>query len=306
MTRMNLIATTFMSLLFAGCVSLGCGNTDSKEKLGWIYDLRSPNSRNSLPSVLNEISGQTIIDSSLLACIQDENGIVFFYDTEKNKIVKQTRFAPDGDYEGICKVGNDLYILRSDGMLFHLANYASDQMVVTSNATEVPADNNEGLCYDALNNRLLIGCKSKVGKEQEWNDVRVVYGYDLATKKRSDDPVYVFDVAEITAFAEQHDIRLPHSEKKKGNEPIFKFKTSELAIHPLTNELYVLSATDHALLVFDQSGALQHLEMLDQRMFNKAEGISFYPNGDMLITNEAQEHKPTLLRFNFIAPDKVK
>jgi hypothetical protein len=30
-------------------------------------------------------------------------------------------------------------------------------------------------------------------------------------------------------------------------------------------------------------------------MFNKAEGIAFFENGDMLITNEGQDNKPTFL-----------
>jgi len=41
---------------------------------------------------------------------------------------------------------------------------------------------------------------------------------------------------------------------------------------------------------------------LDPRVFNKAEGITFMENGDMLITNEGQDHRPTLLRFNYQKP----
>lgn len=38
-------------------------------------------------------------------------------------------------------------------------------------------------------------------------------------------------------------------------------------------------------------GNLEYIEQLDPIMFNKAEGITFYDNGDMLITNEGQDKK---------------
>ena len=45
-------------------------------------------------------------------------------------------------------------------------------------------------------------------------------------------------------------------------------------------------------------GKLHHLEVLDPVRFNKAEGIIFLSDGDLLITNEGQDKRPTLLRFD--------
>jgi hypothetical protein len=44
---------------------------------------------------------------------------------------------------------------------------------------------------------------------------------------------------------------------------------------------------------------LEHVEQLNPALFNKAEGITFLENGDMLISNEGQSKKPTVLRFNY-------
>ena len=58
------------------------------------------------------------------------------------------------------------------------------------------------------------------------------------------------------------------------------------------------------------NGDIEHIEQLNPTMFNKAEGITFYENGDMLITNEGQDKKPTLLFFKYklwlTATDKQK
>lgn len=47
------------------------------------------------------------------------------------------------------------------------------------------------------------------------------------------------------------------------------------------------------------NGDIEHIEQLNPTMYNKAKGITFYENGDMLITNEGQDKKPTLLYFKY-------
>lgn len=263
------------------------------------YDLTKPDNILILPDTLREISGLTDIDTATVACIQDENGILFIYDIIRNEIRKQYNFHIDGDYEGITLVGEAMFILRSDGTLFEISDYEADDFKLKTYATGIPANNNEGLCYDATKNRLLIACKSKLGKGPEFKDKRVIYGFDLSTKKLSSEPVLSFDITTIKAFAQEKKLNLPVRDKKKGTEPIIKFFTSAIAIHPITNKLYLLSAADHMLFIFDMKGNLEHIEQLNSKMFNKAEGITFFNNGDMLITNEAQDKKPTLLRFNY-------
>lgn len=61
---------------------------------------------------------------------------------------------------------------------------------------------------------------------------------------------------------------------------------SAIAIHPVTRDFYILSAFDHAIFIFSQTGELKHLEFLNPELFPQAEGISFLANGNMLISNE--------------------
>ena len=76
--------------------------------------------------------------------------------------------------------------------------------------------------------------------------------------------------------------------------------TSAIAVHPITKKLYLLSASDHLFFIFNSTnGEIEHLELLNPDIFNKAEGITFMDNGDMIITNEGQNKNPTLLRFNY-------
>lgn len=267
------------------------------------YDLGSPQSVSILPDTLHEVSGLTDIDANTVACIQDENGVLFLYDLSTSSILEQFQFHIDGDYEGVTRVGDAMYILRSDATLFEIDNFRRKDFTLHTYATEIPANDNEGLCFDEANNRLLIACKSKLGKSPELKDKRAIYAFDLATKQLLPDPVFEFDVAELKEFAEIRNVRLPERTRKRYGErttgTLLRFKASAISVHPLRNELYLLSAADHLLFIFDMNGKVLHVEALDAKVFNKAEGITFLDNGDMLISNEGQGHKPTLLRFKY-------
>ena len=267
------------------------------------YDFSKPNLNDVLPPILHEISGLTIIDSSTIACIQDEDGILFIYNIKSHKITQQHTFALKGDYEGITLVNDLLYILRSDGVLFEINDYKSNKLKVKTYPTRVPAINNEGLCYDSQNNRLLIGAKGKINKNPQNKNARYIYAFDLKTKSLNQTPAYEFNVVDINLTAKMQGVKFVKKQTKKGGmvEHGFKFNTSEISIHPITHQLYVISATDHVLFVFNKSGILEHIEQLNPITFNKAEGLDFFQNGDILISNEGQAHQPTLLRFNYQA-----
>ena len=296
MLNIKLIILTFTFVLFNCYVVISAQNENNSN-----YNLDTPDNKIILPDTLREISGLTNIDSSSFACIQDENGILFFYDATQNKLKRQFTFHIAGDYEGIARVNNMMYILRSDGTLFEISNYESKHFKLNSYNTGIHANNNEGLCYDPVNNRLLIGCKSKIGKGVEFKDKRVIYGFDLKAKTLSDEPVFNFDIQDINQYAYNNKIHLQYKTKKKGHKVIsnIKFRISAICIHPVTKKLYLLSASDYLVFVFDMKGKINHIEALNPDVFNKAEGITFFENGDMLITNEGQDRKPTLLRFNY-------
>ena len=285
-----------LSFFLTGCTS----STYSNHTNVYGYNLNNPDKTMVMPEILREVSGLTDIDAPTIACIQDENGILFIYDIVNNKIKHQYNFHIDGDYEGITLVENSMFILRSDGVLFEINDYKAKDFKLESYSTGIPANNNEGLCYDKDNNRLLVACKSKIGKGPEFKDKRFIYAFDLKTKKLTTDPVYSFDVAAIKSFAKEKNVNLPEKSRKTGTVSVLKFFPSAIAIHPVTKNLFLLSAADHMLFIFKPEGTLEHIEALDSRIFNKAEGITFFPNGDMLITNEGQNIQPTLLRFNYL------
>ena len=258
------------------------------------YDLSNPDRIIKLPPVLHEVSGIALLDSASVACVQDENGIVFLIDLKKGEIKDQLIFHTPGDYEGITSTGSKIYILRSDAALFRIEPDGSSGPVKKSFSAGVAPNEYEGLCYDGRNNRLLVMPKHKPGKDFKYEGRHPVYGIDLDPETLIQQPVFSISIKEINKFASENNI------KTSGDDSKIKFKPSAIGIHPLTNEFYVLSAVARMLFVFDMNGTIVHIEKLDKDIFNMPEGISFFESGDMMISNEGRKNPPTILIFNYI------
>lgn len=265
------------------------------------YDLTNPDETFILPPVLHEISGIAVIDTSSIVCVQDENGIVFIYDVKKKEITKQITFHENGDYEGITLANDTIYVLRSDGVLFEINDLASSTKAEKFFLSKLSDNENEGLCYYRKSNVLLIAPKDKTKKDSEDKDKRGIYGFDLNRGELTNKPVISVDLSSIKKLASDNKIVQQGKSKKEDRDgkPDIKFRPSAIGIHPVTDKLFVLSSTDQMLFVFDLDGTIEYIADLNPEIFNMPEGITFFENGDMLISNEGQNMNATLLRFNY-------
>jgi len=298
---------SFFSLVLTFLALNTCSNSvgvrsASPNEIG--YTLTQPDKISILPVALREISGIAIIDSSRVACVQDENGIVFIYDILKDEIMKMINFGPNGDYEGIALVNETIYILRSDGTLLKIESYKSSSSASTIELIGIKADNNEGLCYDNKNIRLLIAPKEKNIKGPEFKENHLIYGFDLTRDSLFNKPVIKIDLSDVIRHLDENNVEPRDKAKKKGkkdkkNNRELNFKPSEISVHPVTGKIYVLSGEELMLFVFDSDGTIEFAEKLNPFIFTMPEGIAFFENGDMLISNEAGNKYPTILRFNY-------
>ena len=70
---------------------------------------------------------------------------------------------------------------------------------------------------------------------------------------------------------------------------------SEIAIHPVTNEIYITDGRNPKLLILDASGAIKKLYQLNKNEFSQPEGLTFKPDGEMLIANEGVKQPGNIL-----------
>ncbi|MCC7233516.1 MAG: SdiA-regulated domain-containing protein [Bacteroidia bacterium] len=262
------------------------------------YSLNHPSGKNQLPLILNEVSGLTDIDSDHVACVQDEIGTVFIYNFHTDSIVEKYKFDETGDFEGLTYTKHALYILRSDGRLTEWNNFNqhSGGETILHYTLPILTANNEGLCFDHKYNRLLIAAKSKP-VNHDYRSERFIYEFNLSTKKLNPKPLYSINTEQLEKVAKQYHIT-QNDTNSKGKLKPFNFRPSSLAVHPVTGEIYIISAADHILAVMDRTGDIIFMAPLKPDLYAKAEGITFLDDGTMIITNEGAGKTPTLLLFN--------
>lgn len=289
-------------LLFAFVFSIG-------QDFQLPYDLNNPSEVYELPSELNEISGIDFIDDERLACIQDEAGDIFVFNLQSKKIERTINFEKDNDYEDIEIVGEDAYILESDGDIHVVKNYLDDEKRKTykeENALEME-NNTEGLCYQETTNSLLIACKGWAGldKDMDLEGYRAVYRFSLDEKELFEAPVMLvkiddlLDYSNLNIFAR---ISYKLASRMDPNGDI-RFQPSAIDIHPKTGYFYITSFVGSVLSVYDENAHLVAAERLDRLIFLQPEGLTFDRNGNMYISNESNGGKANILFFEWIKTD---
>lgn len=255
------------------------------------YNLSAPSLEDKLPAQLNEISGVTALSETELGCVEDETGRVFVFDLDKREIARRIRFGSRGDYEDLVRVGPDIYVLRSDGLMFRIHDFLSPNPSTTSQALGINAREIEALGFDAVEHRLLIAPKSRLA-HAESGTLRVVFAFDVTTQKLAPDPAFAFGVDDIRDF-----VLRQGTKKKRANRDIPRFLPSAITVHPETGELFILSGVSHLLASLDRKGFVTGVAVLDATILPQPEGMTFLPNGDMIITSEGAGKRGRLLRF---------
>jgi len=264
------------------------------------YDFSNPDQSFELPKKLKEISGLSVLDSDYLAAIQDEEGRVYSISIAEGKLEDELRFAKDGDFEGVERVNDDLYTLRSDGDIYRIKNWRDFGKKDDSKKYETflsEKNDTEGLGYDAKNNRLLVACKEDPGDDLK--DSRAVYAFDLDEHELIEEPVLVIDLKEIENITPDHPLNRLVRRLAAPLRDMSGFKPAAIAVHPLTDQIFIVSSVRKLLLAYNPNGALEDLWLLSEDRFPQPEGLAFLPNGDLFIANEGGNGRATLMRFNY-------
>jgi uncharacterized protein YjiK len=252
--------------------SLEQSNSYKKSK----YHLTRPDKTYDMPEILVEISGIAVLNDTELFCIQDEAGIVFRYNLHNEELTDMYRFTDVGDFEDVTVIDNTVNVLRSDGTIFSF-DYTNFSGVPDSRIVPLNCMNMEGLFYDKANSRYLIACKDKLIDED--SSLRHIFSV------KNDDPVkpeveLTIDLNEINRFVQQAYSGI--------DAKVIRLNPSSVSVHPITGEIFVLSASNRLLAVYDNQ-QLQHIYPLAEELFYKPEGISFTKNGDLFISTEGNK-----------------
>lgn len=272
-----------------GCISLcwlelSCNSTP-REKLSSPpgYNLDRPRILK-LPASLDEISGIVFYpkDNSVLA-INDERGWLYKIFLSNRNEIQKWKYAGGADFEDLVLVDSTFYVLQSNGRLISFKFLKPDSVKAINYQLQVPGSNEFEILYlDKAKNALIMLCKDCQADDK--NSLSS-YAFNLETHSFSPKPAFVVDVRKIETLM---------------NEKGLHFKPSAAAIHPVTGELYVISSINKLLVIADKSGIPQKAYRIDPKLFKQPEGITFSPNGDLVISNESADiGAANILFFNY-------
>jgi uncharacterized protein YjiK len=269
------------------------------------YELSVPDKKTKLPSELREISGIQLLDDGRIAAIEDEHGKVYIIEFSSGEIKEKIRFGDNGDYEGIAIVDNNAWILKSNGNLYRVKDFQKGEEKLKTKKYETglsKKNDTEGLAYDRGNHQLLIACKGHPHiNEKDGTHQKAIYSFDIENKILNPDPILIIeldtlkDLKDYNLFSSLGIRIMSYFDENKGD---VTFQPSDIAVHPISGNYYIISAVGDLLLVYSPGGKLLAVVTLADSIFKQAEGICFDTDGDLYISNEGGEGKANILKFN--------
>jgi SdiA-regulated len=244
------------------------------------YNLNEPVKIN-LGHDLREISGIRIDEANnQIIAVNDEEGKFYRLGMDGAIQGKAFKFAKKGDFEDLDFDGTYWYAVKSTGEVSRVARAFTDSSSTSVFPFSETGIEFETICYDKANQKIFLLTKTP----KELNDGRIA-AYVLDTTSGS------FQYA--PAYSPSKDAIAKIRGKEKS-----ECKPTSAAIHPLTGELYIISVNDR-LLVIMANGEVKQVYKLSKAAFRQPEGICFSANGDMYISNEAQDATANILQFKY-------
>lgn len=237
-----------------------------------------------LPPYLDEISGIAYYpkDKSILA-INDEKGWLYKIFTSGGMPIQKWKYTKGSDFEDLVLIDSTFYVLESGGKIASFQFVNKDSVSLTEHTLGLPGQNEfEIIYYDKKADQVVLLCKDC---ESDDKNSLTSWAFDLKTQAYLKKPRYVIDVRKIEALMKQKKV---------------KFKPSAAAIHPLTGELYIISSINKVIVVADQDGNPRSLYRLNPALYKQPEGMTFTPEGHLLISNESADiGAANILLFKF-------
>jgi Uncharacterized protein conserved in bacteria len=250
------------------------------------YDLSKPAQKWVLPAELIEISGNTWIDNNHLLVIEDLHPNLYYLKLDKDvpTIEKTIPFEAGSDkkvdIEDVTSYGNAVYALWSHGVIYKITDWNNHPTTKELPTSLDKKNNTEGICADPVTGNLLVACKNESGIEDAKKSSRAIYEFDLRKEKLNTDPFFVI---------QKKDLKEAIGEK-------IEFNPSGIAVHPETNDIYILSTKGtKGLLEYSHDGKFKAYQPIDEDLMPQPEGICFAPDGKLYISTEGKHGVPARL-----------
>ncbi len=248
------------------------------------FDLSHPQSVHHLPMGISPFSDVTMLDSTQMLGLDQEVGSLILFDLTTNSIKSQLTLG-ETKFTDMAMMDSTVVLLDADHQVhFLLPPYDSLSFETASKIDEDLIIN--GACLHSSTKRMFL--MSEPVEKGEGLFTSSIYTYNLNHRKLNETTLFDVNTTDIELFASENNISLPLLSVNDFGDSIsgLNFTPSAIAVHPKTNEIYILSSGDKSLVVYDQFGKVVNFTFLDPSLFTAPSGLTFLANGDLLISNK--------------------
>jgi uncharacterized protein YjiK len=245
------------------------------------FDLNAPpDIRWELPRFLNEISGLAYTPEGELLAHDDERAVIYQLDPWGQRVVKRFGFGAPvvrGDFEGIAAAEGRIFLVTSDGVLYE-GREGRDGEHVAFALTRTGVGRRcevEGLSYEPSDRTLLLACKEP--RTPALRGKVAIFRWSLERRMLLLTPRPLVPLRGIA-----------------GGLPSRGFHPSDLVREPRSGHYLLVAAQEHAVAELTPGGELLQVVRLRAAYHRQAEGITFAPDGSLLVSDEAAGKRATL------------
>ncbi len=224
-----------------------------------------------LPETLREISGLALTADGRLLTVGDERGKVFEVDYRRGVMVKTFTLghpAVHGDFEAITVVGDTVFLLASDGVLYEFPEGADGEAVpYTIHDTGLARQCEfEGMAFDPTIHSLLLACKKVHDKALQQS--LLIYRWRLQPGR---DPT-------LSQLAVPLKLVI-------GTNGWDGLHPSDITIDPFTGNYVMIASREKALIAITPAGDVVFARPL-QGVHDQGEGVAITKDSILIVSDE--------------------
>lgn len=251
--------------------------------LGTYHLSREKGVEHRLARSLEEISGLAMTPDGRLFAHNDERAVFYQLDPETGKVVKAFSAGPGGvagDFEGVAIVGPRFFLMTSGGGILETEEGSpSSAMTYRLHDTGLGTQCElEGLAFNPETAAFLMPCKEP--KNRDLRHYITVFSVPIQSMRPEPVPWAFIPLEDLEAF----DVKP-------------SFFPSGIEVHPETGNVLIISAREEAILELSPQGSLLDAQELRRKTHPQPEGITFLPDGSLLLADEGQGHRGRLTRY---------
>ena len=250
-----------------------------------------------LPMGIESFSDIAFLDSTILICLQEDKSSLVLFDLYSNQVSTPITINLPNKIIDFSRIDSTIILLDDQVQVHFLLPPYDSSSLVTEN--DILGDwKSAATCIHESTKRMFILTQNNLEIDNPISNS--IYTYTISKRKLNEKALFDISISDIEMFAIENNIATPQNKFTDLSDSLSPqiFNPSAMAIHPKTNDIYILSSENRSIVVFNQFGEVQDLFFLDEKLVSNPKAMTFHPSGDLLISN-SDLMSPAIVRLKW-------